>query len=89
MVELIQNQHYDVHTEAREQIELTITDSAMPGLLKNAAQPKRPANWNGALFKYYQNMQRKIIKMITLEEFLECSIFRLRTIVSTTIYKRK
>ena len=89
MAELIQNQQYDTHIEAREQIELTVTDSKMPGFLKNAAQPKRPTNWNNALFKYYQNMQRKIIKMITLEEFLECSIIRLRVIVSTTIYKRK
>ena len=87
LFELIQSQEYDRDVEAREQIELTITDGILPALLKNASLPKRPANWNTALFDFYQKMQQKIITEIGLEEFLACSVFRIRAVVSSTIYK--
>ncbi len=89
LFDLIQSQEYDKDVEAREQIELTVTDGILPVLLKNASLPKRPANWNVALFDFYQKMQQKIITEIGLEEFLACSVFRIRAVVSSTIYKRK
>ena len=86
---LIEQQDFHQHREPREKVVTEEMYEPIQKAVKKMAEPRRPKGWEKELFKFLQDKQKLIVEKMGPEEFLNCSIIRVRMRVDSVIYHRK
>ena len=82
---MIEQQDFHKHREPREKV---VTEDMLEPIqmaVKKMAEPRRPKGWEKEFFKFLQEKQKIIVEKMGPEEFLNCSIIRVRMRVDSVI----